>query len=370
MLHYKKNILCFFISFLLLGVSTIVNADHTYKTSIVKKVLPAVVEVHAERGNMDVGNGQPQERGGFKFRQPQGQQAPQGRPSPKQDPQHVGSGFVISSDGYILTNAHVVNNIFDGGKVIVIFQSDKSYEADLVNYDEESDIALLKINNAEHGKVFEYLEWGKTPEMGQDVIAIGSPMGQSFTVTFGNVSSLNRFVPKSAPFVPYIQTDASINPGNSGGPLLNSAGYVIGINTMIITGSGGAGAGSVGIGFAIDGDYVQKTVSQLKALQKGQRIHRPYMGIVFRPVKKEDYGKLDHMFKYGYGAYVQEIVPDSPAEGILKVGDIITKIDMKIFKWKLLATKVKSKKVGDKAYFIILRDGMLIPLTFTMSEMK
>ena len=366
MLHYKKNtLLCFFISFLLLGVSTIVNADHTYKTSIVKKVLPAVVEIHAERGKMSAGM-QPQNRGGFKFRQPQGQ--PQGRPSPKQDSQHVGSGFVISSDGYVLTNAHVVNNIFDGGKIIVIFQSDKSYEADLVNYDEESDIALLKINNAEHGKVFEYLEWGKTPEMGQDVIAIGSPMGQSFTVTFGNVSSLNRFVPKSAPFVPYIQTDASINPGNSGGPLLNSAGYVIGINTMIIT--GGGGAGSVGIGFAIDGDYVQKTVSQLKALQKGQRIHRPYMGIVFRPVKKEDYGKLDHMFKYGYGAYVQEIVPDSPAEGILKVGDIITKIDMKIFKWKLLATKVKSKKVGDKAYFIILRDGMLIPLTFTMSEMK
>ncbi len=370
MLHYKKNtLLCFFISFLLLGVSTIVNADHTYKTSIVKKVLPAVVEIHAERGKMSAGM-QPQNRGGFKFRQPQGQQAPQGRPSPKQDPQHVGSGFVISSDGYVLTNAHVVNNIFDGGKVIVIFQSDKSYEADLVNYDEESDIALLKINNAEHGKVFEYLEWGETPELGQDVIAIGSPMGQSFTITFGNVSSLNRFIPKSAPFVPYIQTDASINPGNSGGPLLNSGGYVIGINTMIITGSGGAGAGSVGIGFAIDGDYVQKTVSQLKALPKGQRIKRPYMGIVFRPVKEEDYGNLSSMFKYGYGAYVQEIVPGSPAEGILKVGDIITKVDMKPIKWNLLATKVKSKKIGDKTYLIIIRNGMAIPLTFTMSAMK
>jgi len=368
MLHYKKNILCFFISFLLLGISTVVNADHTYKTSIVKKVLPAVVEIHTEKGKMSAGM-QPQKRGGFKFRQPQGQQ-PQGRMNPKQDPQHVGSGFVISSDGYILTNAHVINNIFTGGKVIVIFQNDKSYEADIVNYDEESDIALLKINNAEHGKVFEYLEWGETPELGQDVIAIGSPMGQSFTVTFGNVSSLNRFVPKSAPFVPYIQTDASINPGNSGGPLLNSAGHVVGINTMIITGSGSSAPGSVGLGFAIDGDYVQKTVEQLKALPTGQRIQRPYMGIVFRPVTKEDYGKLDNLYEFGYGAYIREIVPGSPAEGILKVGDIINRVDAKPIKWKLLATKVKSKKIGDTTYFIVIRNGMVVPITFIMSAMK
>ena len=368
MLHYKKNILCFFISFLLLGISTVVNADHTYKTSIVKKVLPAVVEIHTEKGKMSAGM-QPQKRGGFKFRQPQGQQ-PQGRMNPKQDPQHVGSGFVISSDGYILTNAHVINNIFTGGKVIVIFQNDKSYEADIVNYDEESDIALLKINNAEHGKVFEYLEWGETPELGQDVIAIGSPMGQSFTVTFGNVSSLNRFVPKSAPFVPYIQTDASINPGNSGGPLLNSAGNVVGINTMIITGSGSSAPGSVGLGFAIDGDYVQKTVEQLKALPTGQRIQRPYMGIVFRPVTKEDYGKLDNLYEFGYGAYIREIVPGSPAEGILKVGDIINRVDAKPIKWKLLATKVKSKKIGDTTYFIVIRNGMVVPITFIMSAMK
>jgi len=368
MLHYKKNILCFFISFLLLGISTVVNADHTYKTSIVKKVLPAVVEIHTEKGKMSAGM-QPQKRGGFKFRQPQGQQ-PQGRMNPKQDPQHVGSGFVISSDGYILTNAHVINNIFTGGKVIVIFQNDKSYEADLINYDEESDIALLKINNAEHGKVFEYLEWGETPELGQDVIAIGSPMGQSFTVTFGNVSSLNRFVPKSAPFVPYIQTDASINPGNSGGPLLNSAGNVVGINTMIITGSGSSAPGSVGLGFAIDGDYVQKTVEQLKALPTGQRIQRPYMGIVFRPVTKEDYGKLDNLYEFGHGAYIREIVPGSPAEGILKVGDIINRVDAKPIKWKLLATKVKSKKIGDTTYFIVIRNGMVVPITFIMSAMK
>ena len=364
MLHYKKNtLLCFFISFLLLGVSTKVNADHTYKTSIVKKVLPAVVEVHAERGNMDAGNGQPQERGGFQFRnQPRGNQ-PQQRPNPKQDPQHLGSGFVISSDGYILTNAHVVNNIFDGGKIRIVFHNDKEYEARLVNYDEASDIALLKITNAEFDKVFEFLTWGETPELGEDVIAIGSPMGQSFTITFGNVSSLNRFVPNAPPFVPFIQTDASINPGNSGGPLLNSHGHVVGINTMILTGAGSGKGGSVGIGFAIDGDYVQSTVMQLMT---GDKINRPYMGIVFRPVTEEDMKGYVH----GIGAYVSEIVPDSPATGIIKVGDIILSMDGEMIKWRLLATRVKSMQIGDVVNFIILRDGMEFPLTFRMGAMK
>ena len=148
MLHYKKNtLLCFFISFLLLGVSTIVNADHTYKTSIVKKVLPAVVEVHAERSNMGAENGQSQERGGFQFRnQPRGNQ-PQQRPNPKQDPQHLGSGFVISSDGYVLTNAHVVNNIFDGGKIRLVFHDDTEYEAVLVSYDEPFDNGLYNTSD-------------------------------------------------------------------------------------------------------------------------------------------------------------------------------------------------------------------------------
>ena len=361
MLHYKKNILCFFISFLLLGVSNIVSADHTYKTSIVKKVLPAVVEVHTERSNIGAENGQSQE-GGFQFRnQPRGNQ-PQQRPNPKKDTQHSGSGFVISADGYILSNAHVVSNVFDGGKIRIFFHDDKEYEAKLVNYDEDSDIALLKIINAEHGKVFEFLKWGETPELGQDVIAIGSPMGQSFTVTFGNVSSLNRFVPTAPPFVPFIQTDAAINPGNSGGPLLNSSGEVIGINTMILTG-GGNSKGSVGIGFAIDGDYVQATVELLKT---GEKINRPYMGIVFRPVTEEDMKGYVH----GIGAFVEEIVADSPATGIIKVGDIILSMDGEMIKWRLLATRVKSMKIGDVVKFIILRDGMEFPLTFTMGAMK
>ena len=310
---------------------------------------------------------QPQNRGGFQFRQPQGdpRNAPQRGTDPKQDPQHLGSGFVISSDGYILTNAHVVNNIFDGGIIRIVFYDDNSYEAKLINYDEQSDIALLKITNAEFGKVFDFVTWGETPELGDDVIAIGSPMGQSFTVTFGNVSSLNRFVPNAPPFVPFIQTDAAINPGNSGGPLFNSHGELVGINTMIIT--DGGGKGSVGIGFAIDGDYVQKTVEQLYS---GNKIERPYMGIMFRPVTKEDMTNSVYPYMFGFGAYVEEIVPDSPAAGILKVGDIIMYMDGERIKWRLLATKVKSKKIGSEARLIIIRDGMEVPLTFTMGAMQ
>ena len=147
---------------------------------------------------------------------------------------------------------------------------------------------------------------------------------------------------------------------------MNSHGAVVGINTMIITGSGGSGAGSIGLGFAIDGDYVQKTVEQLKTLPKGKRIQRPYMGIVFRPVTKEDMEN----YVYGIGAYVSEIVPDSPATGIIKVGDIILSMDGEMIKWRLLATKVKSKHIGDEAHFIIIRDGIEFPLTFVMCVMN
>jgi len=355
MLHYKKNILCFFILFLLLGV-TAVQADHTYKTSIVKKILPAVVEVHSERSNIGSGQMQrPQERGGFKFRnQPNEQQDPrngQRNENPKDDPTHLGSGFVISSDGFVITNAHVINNIFDGGTLTIVFHDDVSHEATLINYDEESDIALLKIVNP-LGIEFPFLTWGDKPELGEDTIAIGSPMSQSFTVTFGVVSALDRFIPKAASFVPFIQTDAAINPGNSGGPLFNVKGELIGINTMIITADG---RGSIGIGFAIDGTYAELIIQKLKS---GKKIVRPYLGIMYRPLEK---GDLDN-FKHGYGVYLQEIVKDSPAFGVLKEDDIILKLDNESIKWKMFAMKVKTRNLGDVIHLEILRDKLLIPI--------
>ena len=357
MLKNKRNIiLTFSLLFLMLGVQQ-VNAEHSYKTSVVKKILPVVVEVHSEK-NID-SNPKGKKKGGFKFRNERNRQnqSPMG---PRQQRQHIGSGFVISETGLVITNAHVVNNIVDDtGKATLIFHDDSSYEAKLVNIDEESDIALLKITNAEFGKKFQYIQWGEKPELGSDTIAIGSPMNQSFSVTFGNVSSLDRIVPSAASFVPFIQTDAAINPGNSGGPLFDEHGHVIGINTMIIT--DGGGKGSVGIGFAIDGDYAQTVIEKLKT---GKKIKRPFLGIMYRPIKKEDIPKDD--FRHGYGAYIQEVVPESPSDGIFKPGDIIMKMNGEDIKWKMLAAQIKMKNLGSDVHFNIIRDGLHIELNITL----
>lgn len=358
MFKYKKNIICCIILTLTLAVPN-AFAGHTYKTSVVEKILPAVVEVHAEKNMSGNQFKQPERRGGFKFRQQPNQNGPMPRDdrgSPKGEPEHLGSGFVISENGLVITNAHVVNNCFINCKrITVVFHDDTAIEARLVNYDEDSDIALLQLNS---NKKFPYLKWGERPELGEDVIAIGSPMNQSFTVTFGNVSALDRFVPNAASFVPFIQTDTAINPGNSGGPLFNHEGDLIGINTMIITGAGSRG--SIGLGFAIDGTYAQVVIEQLKT---GEKIVRPYLGIMYRPVKKED---MFDGFKHGYGAYIQEVVKDSPSFGILKEGDIILKVDGKEVKWRLIATIVKMKKVGDVVKLDILRDGMKVPIEMTL----
>jgi len=353
MFTYKRYILCYIILVLALIVPN-AFADHTYKTSIVEKIIPAVVEVHAER-NMD-SNQQPARKGGFKFRGQQNQRnmpMPRGgERNPKSEPEHLGSGFVISEDGLVITNAHVISNCFDNCKrITLLFNDDRMEEATLINYDEDSDIALLQIISS---KKFPFLTWGEKPELGEDTIAIGSPMSQSFTVTFGNVSALDRFVPTAASFVPFIQTDTSINPGNSGGPLFNHEGKLIGINTMIITGSGNKG--SIGLGFAIDGTYAQAVIEQLKT---GKKIVRPYLGIMYRPVKKED--MMDD-FNHGYGAYIQEVVKDSPAFGILKKDDIILTLNGKNVKWRLIATIVKMKRVGEVIQLKILRNGMIVPI--------
>ena len=363
MLQNKIKILCLSIILLTLG-TTDIYADHTYKTSIIKKVIHSVVEVISEKGTGTTNVPEYRDdEGGFQFRERPNPNQPQQRPplqkgrSSKDEPTHVGSGFIISNDGYVITNAHVINNcITNCKKITLVFYNEEVHEAKLISYDEDSDIALLQIIDAKYNQVFPFLTWGNKPELGDDVIAIGSPMNQSFTITTGIISSLDRFVPKSAPFVPFIQTDAAVNPGNSGGPLFNSSGEVVGINSMIITDSG---RGSIGLGFAIDGIYAQSVIEQLYS---GKQIIRPYLGIIYRPVESKDMENFIH----GKGAYIQEVVENSPAFGILHKDDIILKINGEDVKWKMFASVIKMKSVGDVVLLEVLREKMTVPIKMTL----
>ena len=361
-LRNKINVVLIYVILIMSLGATKIYADHSYRTSIIKKIMPSVVEVISEKdmslsGNSFKENIRP-DKDGFKFRQrPNPNQPPQNdRRTPHEEKTHVGSGFVVSEDGHIITNAHVINNCIENCKEItIVFYNDVTYKAKIIGYDEDSDIAILKIIGS--NKVFSFLQWGDKPELGEDVMAIGSPMNQSFTVTLGIVSSLDRFIPRAASFVPFIQTDASINPGNSGGPLFNTKGELIGITSMIITDS--SNRGSIGLGFAIDGTYAQSVINKL---YNGEQIVRPFLGIVYRPLESDDLKNFQH----GWGAYIQEIIQDSPAFGILKEGDIILKIDGEKVKWKMLASIIKMKSIGDVVKLEIIRDGLTIPIEMTL----
>ena len=342
---YKK-IIAYTITLFLLFTTQITFANHTHMTKVIEKIMPAVVEVISEQHKNPV-------KKGFEMRK-------EGKRQTQDNPFLSGSGFIISNDGYVITNAHVVNNAFNGNAIIhIIFKNGEKYEVDLVNYDKDSDIALLKIK--ENQIQFPFLVWGSTPEVGEKTIAIGSPMSLSFSATFGNVSALERFLPNAPAFVSFIQTDAAVNPGNSGGPLLNEDGEVIGINTIIMT--GGQSQGSIGLGFAIDGTYAQKIITRLKT---GEKIIRPFVGITYRPVEKKD---TKH-YKAGIGAYIEEVIPEGPADNILKPGDIILEIGGEEIKYKMLATEISTKKPYTNIIFTVIRNDKKILLIVKLGKLE
>jgi len=220
----------------------------------------------------------------------------------------LGSGFIISSDGYVVTNHHV---IADADKIIVKLSDRRELPAKLVGTDKRSDIALLKIE----GKDLPVLTTGSSSqlEVGEWVIAIGSPFGFDHSVTAGIVSAKGRSLPEES-YVPFIQTDVAINPGNSGGPLFNMKGEVVGINSQIYSQSGSF----AGVSFAIPIDVVKNVVVQLKT--KGY-VNRGWLGVFIQEVTvslAKSFG-LDKP----EGALIAEVMPEGPAIGILKQGDII-----------------------------------------------
>lgn len=258
----------------------------------------------------------------------------------------LGSGFVISRDGFVVTNHHVVKNV---DKITVKLGSGKEYSAELIGSDEASDIALLKVKDAKDMRTVHFGD-SEEIEVGDFAIAIGNPYGLSSTFTLGVISSKGQDV-NSADGVSRIQTDAAINPGNSGGPLLNIKGQVIGINQMIYTQSGG----SVGIGFAIPISYAKDVINKLKS---GEKIEPGYIGVSVVPdITDEQMKELKLAGKSGL--LVGQVVIGSPAwKSGLRPYDFITTIDgKKAEKFSILKSAVVRKGVGKDLEITYLRDG-------------
>ncbi|MDH5231506.1 MAG: DegQ family serine endoprotease, partial [Gammaproteobacteria bacterium] len=225
------------------------------------------------------------------------------------DAQSLGSGFIISKDGYVLTNNHVIQ---DAEKIIVRLSDRRELDAELIGKDERSDLALLKIKD----KDLPVVKIGSSDKLkvGEWVLAIGSPFGFDYSVTAGIVSAKGRSLPREN-YVPFIQTDVAINPGNSGGPLFNLEGEVIGINSQIYSRTGGY----MGVSFAIPIDMVMNVVDQLKSTG---HVTRGWLGVLIQPVTRELAESFD--MKKPQGALVARVLPDSPAEAAgFKVGDIV-----------------------------------------------
>jgi len=278
-------------------------------------------------------------------------------PIPKQHGiQHAqGSGFLISADGLVLTNAHVV----DGAKEVTVKLSDhREYKAKVLGADRSSDIAVLKIDG--HGLPSVTLGDSDQLGVGDYVLAIGEPFGLEETATAGIVSAKGRSLPGDG-YVPFIQTDAAVNPGNSGGPLFDANGSVVGINAQIYTNSGGF----QGVSFAIP---INLAVQVKDQIVKTGKVAHARLGVEVQPLNQS----LAESFKLKTpnGALVAKITPDSAAEKAgIKVGDVILKFNgSPILDAGQLSQRVGVMTPGDKASLEIWRDGKTVSLTATIGN--
>ena len=281
---------------------------------------------------------------------PRGQMPPQEFKS-----QSLGSGFIISADGYILTNAHVVNS---ADEVIVKLSDKREFKAKIIGADRRTDVALLKIDASGLPKVS--IGDPSQLKVGEWVAAIGSPFGLENTMTAGIVSAKGRALPQEN-FVPFIQTDVAINPGNSGGPLFNLKGEVVGINSQIYSRSGG----SMGLSFSIPIDVAIDISNQLKA---GGKIARGWLGISIQEISKE----LAESFgmKNTNGALIAGVEKGGPADKSgLEAGDVILKFDGKaIAASSDLPRAVAAVKPGKTVSAEVLRKGASKTLSVTVGE--
>ena len=362
-----KPFLSLFAAVLMLGQVATVQAEALPDfTTLVEQASPAVVNISTTQKLPDrgVAAGQmpdleglpPMFREFFERNMPRsGPQSPR-RGDRQREAQSLGSGFIVSADGYVLTNNHV---IADADEIIVRLSDRSELKAKLVGTDPRTDVALLKIE----GKNLPTVKLGDSAKLkvGEWVLAIGSPFGFDHSVTKGIVSAKGRTLPNDA-YVPFIQTDVAINPGNSGGPLFNMSGEVVGINSQIFTRSGGF----MGLSFAIPIDVALDVSDQLK---KDGKVSRGWLGVVIQEVNKdlaESFG-LDKPA----GALVAQVLEDGPAaKGGLQVGDVILSMNGQPIDMSAdLPHLVGGLKAGAKASLEVIREGKRRNVDVTVGAM-
>ncbi len=348
------------------SVSSLVALDNAVE-AVAAHVTPAVVNVSVTArgknedsdGNQGSDGGQDQLPPGFQFFfGPQGPM--RGMKPPAQIEHGIGSGVIISPDGYIVTNHHVVDS---ATQLRVTLDDKRVFPAKVVGVDKLNDLAVIKID----AHNLPSIAWGDSTKLhpGQTVLAFGNPFGNfPFTVTRGIVSGLNRPNPYSddarKPGA-FIQTDAAINPGNSGGPLVNAHGELVGINTFIISGSGSF----AGAGFAIPTQIVKSSVDQI---MKDGKVEHGYLGISMNDVTPENASFFN--LPDATGALVSQVTPDSPASKAgLKSGDVLRKINgSKIENASALQVAVSEMRPGNAIELGILRDGKPETIKVTVGQ--
>jgi serine protease Do len=349
-------------------------------SQIAKQLEPSVVNintestiknVHRRRGGQ--GGGDDDDSGSMEdffnrfFGGPGGQGAGPGGPGGPTGPdggaireRSLGSGVVVDTKGYILTNRHVVEK---ADRIRVRFQDDPpgvQHDAKVIGTDQETDLAVIKVE-VEHPLPMAKMGNSDAIQVGDWVLAIGSPFGQAGTVTAGIVSAKGRDIVPGRQFQTFIQTDAAINPGNSGGPLVNLNGEVIGINTAILSETNAY----AGIGFALPSKTVIEVYNQLTGPE--HKVSRGSIGIMFDAVENP---AIARVYGAGSGVTVSSVVAGSPADQAgLKVGDTITTVDgKKVSKGSELVADIASRKPGSKVALGFLRNGKAQDTTVTIAD--
>ena len=335
------------------------NPSYPNFTEVVEKNIPAVVIVHAKKkilGNNNINQTMPNLPDELKPFLDKFFDGENGNPSEPRKAPSFGSGFILTKDGYIMTNNHVIAN---SDEITITMSDQTELSAKLVGSDERSDLALLKVDADDLPTV--NIGTSENLKLGEWVLAIGSPFGFDHTVTAGIVSGKKRNLPNES-YVPYIQTDVAINPGNSGGPLFNLNGDVVGVNAQIYTRSGGF----MGVSFAIPAETLSNVYKQLK---KDGKVKRGWLGVYIQEVDK------DLAISFGLdkpkGAVVAKILDKSPAQksGLMQ-GDVILSFDNKdVKKSKDLPLLVGSTEVNSSVRVKILRNKSIIYKNITIEEL-